>query len=379
MPLDEHRRLPLAGLSPKQFETFCLDFFLSGISLRVKHDGAWIEATVKDADTYASASGMAQEGIDLRLHMDSGAQWVVQCKRVKSFRPGDAKEAVKKAQGYQAQHFFLFVACDTSVRVQKFIDNQTNWTLWNLDRICAEVRRQIAPDRLSRLLHFLPAEQVREFVPWTSGALISPEKFFVRTLGEDKTFRHDWRLEGRVGDLAALDTFVKSGEKRVFVLLSKGGDGKSRLLWEFSRDLATRHGGTGAEVRFFNPNSDHPIDLALLSSARPFVIVVDDAHREVRADAGRNPRFGQLLDAIRELPHARLILSARPHALNALLNRIREARLSEELEEPYRLSQLKRTELRALAGQALGTAHRGLADELVKLTRDSPFMTVMSR
>ena len=206
--------------------------------------------------------------------------------------------------------------------------------------------------------------------------MVSPEEFFARTLGGEKTFRHDWRLEGRADDLAALDAFVKSEEKRVFVLLSKGGDGKSRLLWEFSRDFAEKH--EGAEVRFLNPNSDHPIDLALLSPARPLVIVVDDAHREVLADAGRNPRFGQLLDAIRELPHARLILSARPHALTALLNRIREAGLSEAREEPYRLSQLKRAELRALAGQALGTAHRGFADELVKLTRDSPFMTVMA-
>ena len=72
---------PLPGCPRRSSRPSVSNSFLSGISLRVKHDGAWIEATVKDADTYASASGMAQEGIDLRLHMDSGAQWAVQCKR----------------------------------------------------------------------------------------------------------------------------------------------------------------------------------------------------------------------------------------------------------------------------------------------------------
>jgi hypothetical protein len=96
-------------LSAKEFETFCLEFFLSGISLRVKHDGAWIEATVKDADSYASASGMEQEGIDLRLQMDSGAQWAAQCKRVKSFGFPATRKAVEKARSFQAQHFLLVV------------------------------------------------------------------------------------------------------------------------------------------------------------------------------------------------------------------------------------------------------------------------------
>ena len=299
---------PLPGCPRRRFETFCLDFFLSGISLRVKHDGAWIEATVKGADTYASASGMKQDGIDLRLHMDSGALWAVQCKRSEEIlESAEARKAVEKARGYQAQHFLLLVVGDTSADARQFIDRQTNWTLWNLDHICAEVRRQIAPERLPKLLAFLPAEQVREFAPWTSHALVSPASSSRERWAKRKTFRHDWRLDGRADDLATLHAFVEAEEKRVFVLLSKGGDGKSRLLWEFSRDFAAKH--EGAEVRFFNPNDDHPIDLALLSSARPLVIVVDDAHREVPADAGRNPRFGQLLDAIRELPHARLILS----------------------------------------------------------------------
>jgi hypothetical protein len=376
MPLDEHRRLHLAELPPKGFETFWQDFFLSDVVLRVQHDGAWIEAKVMAADSYGSASGMKDDGIDLRLSMDSGAEWAAQCKRVRKFGLPEARAAVEKARGYQARHYLLLVACDTTAPAQRFIDDQPNWTMWNLDRICAEVRRQIAPERLPKLLHFLTAEEVRNFAPWTSHALVSPVEFFARTLGPEKLFRHDWRLVGRAEDLAALRTFAASADRQVFVLLSKGGDGKSRLLWEFSRDFVAQH--PGAEVRFFNPNSDHPIDLALLSSARPLVIVVDDAHREVLADAGRNPRFGQLLDAVRELPHTRLVLATRPHALTALLNRISEAGLSEVRETPKHLSRLSGADVRALADEALSPEYRSHTEGLLGLTRDSPFMTVMA-
>ena len=86
---------------------------------------------------------------------------------------------------------------------------------------------------------------------------------------------------GRREWLQDLDAFVADEKTRVFFLVGPGGIGKSRLLYEWSREFAQRH--KGCTLRFVSDSSGD-FATALDETAKPLVLGFDDAHRldEVR-------------------------------------------------------------------------------------------------
>ena len=99
----------------------------------------------------------------------------------------------------------------------------------------------------------------------------------VRTFVEtDRSFHHCLAMIGRRELLQDLDAFVADEKTRVFFLVGPGEIGKSRLLYEWSREFAQRH--KGWTLRFV---SDSPGDFAtaLDATAKPLVLGFDDAHR----------------------------------------------------------------------------------------------------
>ena len=200
-----------------------------------------------------------------------------QCKRHKNWTPSQTREAIEKASQYPAQHYFLVVACDPHEQVQDEIHKRPNWTFWNLDTICAEFRLRVPPSKHASILFFLSPEELKRFVPFTTEALMSPERFFERFLGPDKLFRHDWKLVGREQELQTLRGFI-TGTTKVQLLISKGGDGKSRLLYELCRTLAAE--APEVEVLCLNPHrGGDDLFLAFTGTSEHRLILVDDAHR----------------------------------------------------------------------------------------------------
>ena len=370
--LDEHLRLRLADLEPRMFEEFFLHFLRAGISLTIKRHSQEMTRRVLSADLYAAGSGRNQKGIDLRVEVEGGEIWVFQCKRQHKWTPAETREAIEKAAQYPAQHYFLAVACDPHENVQDEFDKHPNWTFWNLSTICAEFRLRVNPSKHAQVLFFLSQEELKRFVPFTTEALIPPEKYFERSLGADKLFRHDWKLVGREKELQALRNFL-DGTNIVQIVSAKGGEGKSRLLWELCRTLPSEI--PGVEVLCLNPHrADDDFSFAFLGNPPIRVIVVDDAHRTEQVPL-------QLLALVAQDAKNRsskIILATRPQGIEALSHKLYETGLGDKLAPQISLSSLKKSQVKALAAEALGPDLVDLAGDLAGLTTDSPFLTVIA-
>jgi hypothetical protein len=367
--LDEHLRLRLSDLEPEMFEKFFLHFLRADVRLTIARNGQQITKRVISAETYATGRGRSQKGIDLRAVVEGGEEWVFQCKRHKTWSPAQTRKAIQEASKYQANHYFLVVACDPHEGVQDEMKKHPNWTFWNLDTICAEFRLRVHPSRHAEVLFFLPREELKRFVPFTTEALIPPEEFFKPFLGAGKLFRHDWKLVGRKKELDALLSFV-SGTQKVQVVAAKGGDGKSRLLWGLCRELAVESPET--QLLFLNPHLRGDLSFGLVGNPSRRLILVDDAHRTEQVPP-------QLLTLAREDASAKIVLATRPQGIESLFHKLYETGLANSIAPQISLAPLARSEAKMLAAEALGPkAATDEIAELARLTADCPFLTVIA-
>jgi len=364
--LDQHLRLRLADLDAAAFERFFLGFFNSGISLVIERSGERVQRQVIEANTYAAGSGRAQKGIDLIAKMQGGETWAFQCKRHKSWNVQKTKKAIADAT-YPAQHYFLLVACDPHKDVQDEIDRHPSWSFWNLDRICDEFRQRVPKNRQPQVLTFLSPDELKRFAPYATDALVPAKDYFEQTQKSPHSYHHNYPLVGRAEELTQLEAFAFDKKAKVLKISAKGGEGKTRILWEFAKRLESA--GGNIEIRFLNPHSTGDLTLALWDKNTPQIIVVDDAHRLERVSH-------ELLVRVAQASSTKLILATRPQGNEALEERLRE--------HGFRgittidVSPLGKTNMVNLAEEALGPENRVHAKELYRLTGGSPFLTTMA-
>src|SRR5258706_539538 len=313
--LDSALRLRLSDLDSKRFEDFFLHFLNSGVTLTVQRGGTGVTRRVIQAETYAAGRGKDQKGIDLRVTVEGGETWCIQCKRYKKWTAAETKQAIERAGEFKASHYILAVACDPLADVHDEVASHANWTIWNLDAICAEFRLKVPTHKQAQVLNFVGFEplEIKRFVGLATRALVTPTEFFSRYMGPEKSFRHDWKLVGRDVEMKTMADFLADGSTKVLTLISKGGDGKSRLLWEFTRDLEQQM--SGSQVLFFNPHSNDPPDFAFHSDASLRVVVIDDAHRTESLPTS-------LLALAACDPKSKIILAMRPQGLAALSQKL---------------------------------------------------------
>jgi hypothetical protein len=370
--LDAHLRLRLADLEPRMFEEFFLHFLRAGISLTIKRHGQEMSKRILSAELYAAGSGRNQKGIDLRVEVEGGEIWGFQCKRQHKWTPKQTREAIQKATQFPAQHYFLVVACDPHEGVQDEMEKHSNWTFWNLSTICAEFRLRVPTSKQAQVLFFLPPQELKKFVPYTPEGLISPENYFERFLGADKLFRHDWKLVGRDKELHALRNFL-AGTNLVQIVVAKGGEGKSRLLWELCRTMPKEM--PGIEVLCLNPHrADDDFSFAFLDNPSVRVIVVDDAHRTEQVPQ----QLFALATQDAKNRNCKIILATRPQGIEALSHKVYETGLEGKLAPQISLTPLKKSQVKILAAESLGENLANFADDLADLTTDSPFLTVVA-
>ncbi len=374
--LDQHRRLRFEAFSPKAFEVFFHDFFNAGISLVIERDGRRVERKVIGAELFNAGTGRDQKGIDLKLRVEGGETWVVQCKRHKSWSVGQTKKAVADVMdGVSAQHYFLMVGCDPAEGVQDYMATQPKWSFWNLDRICSEFRQRVPQSQQMRVLGFLSPEELRRFAPYASDVLVSADEFFDAPRDVGRAWHHQHTLVGRAEEMRRLRAFAttRSSKAKALLLVGPGGVGKSRLL----RELAAKPGKSvrRPEILFLNPHAtaadpSGEITRALWDGDTPRLVVVDDAHRpEILPPA--------LLARARECPGVKLLIATRPSALEALRGTLRDHGIIDE-PEPLHLAPLAKKDLRALAAEALGEALAVHADDLVLRAGASAFLVALA-
>ena len=208
--------------------------------------------------------------------MVGGETWAFQCKRHEKWTVSQSKQAVADAT-YPAQHYFLLVACDPHEKVQDYMDQLPNWSFWNLDRICQEFRQRVPKHKQQAVLYFLSPQELKEFAPYATDALVPAKAYFSTIQMAGHSFHHHYQLMGRKDEIAQLKAFVAAPKAKVLKISGKGGDGKSRLLWELANNVCAAAGSP--EVLFLNPHSTGELTQALWDTDTPRIVVVDDAHR----------------------------------------------------------------------------------------------------
>ncbi len=354
-------QLPLSdpNWSWEGFQAFCLEL----VSLIPITDRA-------GRNHHFGKQGDPQGGIDLFADMRSSEHWGFQCKKEKRFGKADAQKAIM-ATTYKAKKFVILLSIEATAAVRTLMRRRRKWYLWDVRDISQRVR-QLPLDDARRLLdaHFGPPWR-RAFLGLTAASTFpTADAYFRPLLDPANLFRHTWALIGRGAFVDRLHAFVDAGGPCAAVVLGRGGIGKTKLLHAFSQGFEARH----PEWRLFFLAEGLAVTPESLDDlpAAPSVVVVDDAHR-------RSDDVAALLALLQQRTHPlKVVLVARPQGgdhLDTLLHRAgidarRIARLGT-------VGDLSREDATALARQALGEEHAGLADRLAEATRDCPLVTVV--
>lgn len=356
--------LPLEGLAWDAFEAFCLDL---------------IARLTKPQEIYHyGTQGDNQHGIDIVADLNNGEKWAFQCKQWQRFNRSDATKVIEQVKEFEADRYILLLSRVASVEVRNVIASHPTWEVWDVRDISQKVR-DLASSSLEvarRLVrdHFHPEWQnaflgISKLTPF-----VYSEDFFHSWLNANQLFNHTWKLEGRDDALESLHEFVASSDKQIAILPGRGGIGKTKLLYEFAKTF----GQTNFILWFVEEGKSITPENADALPLRPCIIVLDDAHKlEHEQD------LKTLLALMRErsrnqLPEIKLILSTRPHAVKHLELLLRQGGISStQILLVDELKELKLSDTKALARQALGTDYFHFDKLLATVSRDCPLVTVI--
>jgi len=199
-------------------------------------------------------------------------------------------------------------------------------------------------------------------------AFTNYEEFFKPFVDKAKLFNHLYSLVGREDNLKALDRFVES-DKRVGILYGRGGIGKSKLIFEFGKELEKKH--PEWQIRFLKEGIALTAEAVKQLPAQKCVIIVDDAHR--RDDLKAVLAVGQ------QYPdRIKTIFSSRPQGRDYLRGALTMAAYDpREIESFPKIDRLNIDEMEKLAGEILGDDNHRLIEPLVGVSKDSPLVLVI--
>lgn len=344
---------PLNDLEWDRFESFCTNFIshLPGVKRWTAH-------------RYGQ-QGDQQKGIDIIVEMENGERWVFQCKKYKSFKANQVRAAIQKCT-YQADKFFLALSCQASAPVRDEIQKYQNWELWDVEDISRIIRELSSEVACQIVEHHFGKVWRKEFLGLAGlTSFVTVPLFFDRWLRTDKPFNHAWEMIGRRAILTELDAFVDSKDQ-IAILSGRGGIGKTRLLYEFSKTFETHYSGWA--IRFWMdgaPINPESLDELPVTST---VVVIDNADR--------CDDLPILLTFAQQHPqNLKFIFTVRPGGFERLKSSITKKGIDLTcLEE---LKALDRSEVKALARQALGDEYSCWVDHLTAVTRDCPLVTLV--
>ena len=179
-------------------------------------------------------------------------------------------------------------------------------------------------------------------------------------------FDFNQTLRGRRRRLSQLTTFLNGAEKRIAILSGRGGVGKTKLL----RDWA---GGTGDwQHLWVNPHGTWSENSAGEISDTDTAIIADDAHHY-----GDLQRLISYVSMTVRTSKLKLIIATRPSGQAFVDETI--ARVADEsfvtrfeaLQEPGQSASLE------IAKEVLGPAFEHLAEDLARVSVDTPLVTVV--
>lgn len=377
MSTNRQALLPFEELDPSQFEAFVLHFLGAKISLavieRVKTPNGEVSQHARheilSATLFGNAGPAGQQGIDLKAVIETGAEWVFQCKHYGSpFPLSKATAAVEKAEKEypKAARYFLMLSGEPTPAVRAFVEGRPHWEIWGRSELSIRFYNEVAPRKqLESLRRFFPRSGealITQLYPQHDDPLITTEQFFQRWNEPGRIFNHRANLVGREAELKVLHAFADDPALRMLILPAPGGVGKTRLLRAFGEEFPGRHGGK--KIYFFDPMARPGLASDILRTAADgeLVVVQDDAHRSesLRAD---------LVATVLE-KNGRLVLATRPHAVDSLVAWLSLAGLdASAIRVLPALAGLTREQLVTLARSCLPAKHHAVAESLADLAK----------
>jgi len=355
----------------EDFERFCTDLLNHHPTFFVEVDGRHQELRIISAERLGG--GDDQGGADVLVAIEGGQRWVVQCKRVEDFGPGDA-EKVRDAleTGFpHADRYILAITKTLTLKARRTFGPK--WEVWDPDRLTVLATR-IRPkaDAIQLVQRYFDPAQARRLFPWTAGLWVKWQDCFQTELAEPGSAFHHRLPFVPMGDLLdQLIEFTGGAGKRVAVLRGAGGQGKSRVLLELARRLG--ESPDPIHVQFLNPGAEDvtPDDLDLLShDPDPRLLVVDDADRHLKSLA-RIARAIAVNNSVRLMAAVRL--SAEPAVRKGLL----EAGHDAGRVVRFKIPRWKKSWIQQLADSALSPDCRPQIPRLAELSDRSPLLVVL--
>ena len=200
-------------------------------------------------------------------------------------------------------------------------------------------------------------------------AFTSCEDFFNPFLDNSKLFNHVYSLVGRKDLLEQMDTFVESN-KIIALLFGRGGIGKSKILFEFSRGFKQKHNEW--KLKFLKEGVKLSNDSIRQLPAQKCIVVVDDAHRRVEEISTLFAMAQQNLGRIK------IILTFRPQGIDYIRTTIARGGFNPvEVENIPEIKDLNISELEELGKAVLGKGHLQFLEPLIRVAKDSPLVLVI--
>jgi Domain of unknown function (DUF4062) len=196
----------------------------------------------------------------------------------------------------------------------------------------------------------------------------SPKEFFApfHATKAPRLFDFEQTLRGRTAELEGLNNFLAAEESIIGVLPGRGGIGKSKLIHDWTRDIA------GTTVLYVRDNAVWHGEAAKEIPVGNIIIVADDAHRLTFLD-----ELLMLVRALRQRQNIKILLGTRPSGTGQI-----DASLSTRFDTSQiirfaPLQQVARQSVLELAQEVLGPTHGQYAPGLASVSADTPLVTVV--
>lgn len=200
---------------------------------------------------------------------------------------------------------------------------------------------------------------------------VSADVYYKNFLNKKSYIRHDQEIIGRAKDLEKLNEFLKSDHK-VFILYGRGGLGKSKVLYDFAKNIEKDSKKTWKHVLFlwevFDIDENTLKEMPLSSC----ILILDDGHRYEDLE--------NLLSIFKgDVPpqQIKLILSSRPLGKEridyAISRNIDRSAIIE-----YSLDDLTYDDVKTLTSNILKNKNRNAISAIANATKDCPLATVVA-
>ena len=349
----------IGSMSWEDFEKFCLRFLNSNVKISIERNGKAITKQIISANFHGK-SGQPDSGVDIIADVER-ERWAFQCKRHKNWTKSKTEKAIRDAGGYSANHYFLLVGCSVDEKSHELIRNHSNWTIWGIEDIYAHFLNKVSRFKQKEVLG-VNNRLFKQLIPYANTSLVGYKDFFNEDSHE--SFRHIMPLVGR--NQLVQELIQSANKNKVTLLVSKGGEGKSRFLYE----LAKHHDQKPIpqEVLFFNPHAGESTLDEDFNDEIDRLVVIDDAHRSESIS-------DELIHLVRKAKHTRLVLATRPQGVESINHVLSMHQLLDETNK-IQIPELNQKDKKELAKYALGNVHSQHAEHLIELSNGSPFLII---